>query len=853
MPTKRTQTVQERGNAFLMETLDRLAARFAGKVRKRRVLDALGRFAYGAMLLGRFRLAAAADEVRAFVEGSDSAGRGLVPLTSALRGSIAATGRKDAGKHGKEAPDVGARVAAAIKAADPKYVRFGPPRFRELKRRLRRVDFRGRADSSTLTSLSLKVRGRDPLAAIATLMHLEGLGLVAIGADPYRKKGVMIVVSGPDAVRKVRSAKVLSSKRRQSLRPIRRRPTIPAGGVRARVRYPIALKLLLVTTPLLAAALSAMIFLTSYFFREEGRVRIEEHERETNQILALKVGDEFNGMVAKTRLLLSLRHLAGLSGAVVVAAPEDVSASVPGDSDEGQRILAEFFASNPEILYAGVDNIFEFVNTAKLDEWGADRLAFDRIRETEARALETGKEAPVVTNVTPVFGRPAALIAVPYREGEVDSSLAIVVDTAAQIEALRPRSTGSSFVVNGDGDLILQSDAAELSSKKNLAALPIVDRLIHGATDEGQLLYQDEAGTEYDGSFKKIDFARLGVVSITPAFPAFWVVDRVLLLNFYLMGAVLLVVMFFVTMYSKSITGSIAVLMDAVRRLENGDFQLDMEPRTRDELGALTGSLVELGKGLGERDKIKDAYGKFVNKEVAERALHSDLNLGGVKRIAAIFFSGVRGFPALSESLEPAEVVETLNEYFASVIGCVEKTGGVVDKLIGDAVMAVWGVPVSSGSDSAAAVDAALLARSALEALNKSRGTPHKPRIKIACAVNTGPVLAGQMGSSRHREYTVLGGAVNFASRLAALTKTFGVDILVSESVRAELGPAYRLEAMPRVIVRGKSAPQGVYAVLGKVDDRSAPRSVTELRRRLGIEERRIETNPSVDEKKRKA
>jgi adenylate cyclase len=781
------------------------------------------------MLLGRFRLATAADEVRAFVEGSDSAGRGLVPLTAALRASIAATGGKDAGKRGKEPLNVEAQVAAAIKAADPKYVRFGPPRFRVLKRRLRHADFRGRADSSTLTSLSIKARGRDPLAAIATLMHLEGLGLVAIGPDPYRKKGAMIVVSGAEAVRKVRSAKVLSSKRRQSLRPIRRRATISPGDVRARVRYPIALKLLLITTPLVAAALAAMIFLTSYLFREEGRVRIEENDQQTNQVLSLKVGDDFLGIVAKTRLLLSLRNVAGLSGAVVVAAPDDVSASTPGDTAEGQRILKEFFAANPEILYAGVDSIFEFVNRSKLDEWGADNLVFDRIRETEARALDAGKKAPVVTNVTPAFGRPAALIAVPYNEGEVASSLAIVVDTAAQIEALRALSNGHSFVVNGEGELILHPDAAELSSKKNLGTLP-----------------------GYEGSFKKINFALLAVASVTPESLAFEAADRVQLLSFYLMAAVLLLVMFFIVIYSKSITGSIGVLMDAVRRLENGDFQLDMEPRTRDELGALTTRIVELGKGLGERDKIKDAFGKFVNKEVAERALHSELSLGGVKRIAAILFTGIRGFPALSESLEPGEVVESLNEYFASVIGCVEKTGGVVDKLIGDAVMAVWGVPTSSGRDSAAAVDAALLTRSALEVLNKARGTPHKPRIRVGCAINSGPVLAGQMGSSRHREYTVLGDAVNFASRLVALTKPFGVDILVSESVRAELGSAYHLEAMPRVIVRGKAGPQHVYAVLGKVADRSAPRSVAELRRRLGIEERRIDMNsPGAGQKKK--
>jgi adenylate cyclase len=191
----------------------------------------------------------------------------------------------------------------------------------------------------------------------------------------------------------------------------------------------------------------------------------------------------------------------------------------------------------------------------------------------------------------------------------------------------------------------------------------------------------------------------------------------------------------------------------------------------------------------------------------------------------------------MSETMEPEEVVEFLNEYLTIMVGCIEKTGGVVDKFIGDAIMAVWGVPVSTGRDSQAAIDAALSMRLALEEFNRTRGTPRKPKIRIGCAINAGPLLAGQIGSSNRMEYTVIGDTVNFASRIEALTKPFAVDILVSDAVRREIGEHYALETMPLVTVKGKVEPQHVYAVLGKKNDAKAPKTVAELRNRLGIED----------------
>jgi len=160
----------------------------------------------------------------------------------------------------------------------------------------------------------------------------------------------------------------------------------------------------------------------------------------------------------------------------------------------------------------------------------------------------------------------------------------------------------------------------------------------------------------------------------------------------------------------------------------------------------------------------------------------------------------------------------------------------VVDKYIGDAVMAVWGAPVSYGNDTENAINGALMMRAALIEFNKGRGGDKKPIIKIGCGINTGPVLAGQIGSNERMEYTVIGDTVNLASRIEALNKPFGTDILISHDTYLQIKHIFRVEPMQKIKVKGKSEPQQIYAVLGRIDDQNSPRTLEEMRSIVGID-----------------
>jgi len=215
--------------------------------------------------------------------------------------------------------------------------------------------------------------------------------------------------------------------------------------------------------------------------------------------------------------------------------------------------------------------------------------------------------------------------------------------------------------------------------------------------------------------------------------------------------------------------------------------------------------------------------------------LKNELKLGGERKTAAVFFSDIRSFTAISENLQPEEVVDFLNEYMSVMVDCVNKTNGVVDKFIGDAIMAVWGTPISRGNDTANAVEGALMMREALKKFNKGRGSAKKPVINIGCGINTGPVLAGQIGSHDRMEYTVIGDTVNLASRIESLNKPFCTDILISSDSYNLVKDIYLCEPMEKISVKGKKDPQQIYAVISRKNDSNGPKTLKELREYVGI------------------
>jgi adenylate cyclase len=174
------------------------------------------------------------------------------------------------------------------------------------------------------------------------------------------------------------------------------------------------------------------------------------------------------------------------------------------------------------------------------------------------------------------------------------------------------------------------------------------------------------------------------------------------------------------------------------------------------------------------------------------------------------------------------------------MVECVEKTGGVVDKFIGDALMAHWGTAFTAGSprkDAYNCVVTALMMRKELYRMNKNckGGDPANPRIRIGCGINTGIVTAGQIGSELRMEYTVTGDPVNVASRVEALNKPFATDILITEDTWRLVRKKFITEEMPPVKVKGKEMPVRIFAVINFAKAKKGPKSLAKVRKLMGI------------------
>jgi adenylate cyclase len=245
--------------------------------------------------------------------------------------------------------------------------------------------------------------------------------------------------------------------------------------------------------------------------------------------------------------------------------------------------------------------------------------------------------------------------------------------------------------------------------------------------------------------------------------------------------------------------------------------------------------------------KALSIFGRFTNRDIAVRAMRGEIKPGGLPKRATIFFSDIRSFTAISENFTTTfgeeasdRIVQWLNTYYTPMVNCVDKTNGVVDKFIGDAMMAHWGTAYTTGSarrDAYNCVSAALMMRRALIRINKNRrnNDPTNPRIRIGCGINTGIVTAGQIGSDARMEYTVIGDPVNLASRIESLNKPLGTDILISEDTWRLVRKRFITEEMPSVTVKGKEKPIRIFAVVNYAKSNKGPRSLAKVRRLLGI------------------
>ncbi len=266
---------------------------------------------------------------------------------------------------------------------------------------------------------------------------------------------------------------------------------------------------------------------------------------------------------------------------------------------------------------------------------------------------------------------------------------------------------------------------------------------------------------------------------------------------------------------NQMVINPITRIMGSMRQLRDGDLTTRADVERADEIGILADTYNFMVQGLSERERLKDAFNRYVSKQVYKQLEAGAITLTGEQREATILFSDIRSFTALSEQLTPPDVVAMLNEYFNEMVEIVFKHDGFLNKFIGDALMAVYNAPIEQPEPELRAVRTALEMLDALAKLNQKRTARGQFPLRIGIGINTGAVVAGNIGHEQRLEYTVIGDAVNLAQRIESQTKVTGSSLLISETTYAKIRQYVIAEALPAVKMKGKQDAVALYAVQG--------------------------------------
>jgi adenylate cyclase len=300
--------------------------------------------------------------------------------------------------------------------------------------------------------------------------------------------------------------------------------------------------------------------------------------------------------------------------------------------------------------------------------------------------------------------------------------------------------------------------------------------------------------------------------------------SQILRINVFITVVAAVSGLLFASIVTTGLMRPIRRLVQGTKAIEEGRLDTEVPVTSRDEIGTLTRSFNSMASELRVKERIKSTFGKYVDPRIVEDLLERpDLaTAGGERRLVTVFFSDIEGFTTIGENLTPGGLVSVINQYFTVMSEPITINGGIIDKYIGDAIMAFWAPPFVPEQEQATRACAA-----ALEQIDLLPGFERSlpdligvrkniPRIHIRIGIATGDVVIGNIGSEKFKGYTVMGDAVNLGSRLESAGKQYGVRVLISEATFKMAADAIEARELDSMRVTGKTEPVRVYELLGR-------------------------------------
>jgi len=241
------------------------------------------------------------------------------------------------------------------------------------------------------------------------------------------------------------------------------------------------------------------------------------------------------------------------------------------------------------------------------------------------------------------------------------------------------------------------------------------------------------------------------------------------------------------------------------------------------------GTMIVL-EDISNEKRMKSTMSRYMDPDLADQLMSGgDDLLGGQETVGTVLFSDIRGFTTLTEELGAQGTVSLLNEYFTIMVDCIQKEGGMLDKFVGDAMMAIFGTPFPHDDDPDRAVRAAISMMTDLNEYNQIRAKEGKLPIDHGMGLNTDNIMSGNIGSPKRMDYTVIGDGVNLAARVESACKKYGAHILITEYTFNAFKATYRTRQVDNIIVKGKTTPVKIYEVLDYHSKKSFPNMIEVL------------------------
>jgi adenylate cyclase len=502
------------------------------------------------------------------------------------------------------------------------------------------------------------------------------------------------------------------------------------------------------------------------------------------------------------------------AGAVRILAPE-IDGKI---SDQAKEKIRQILELNPRFLQMSLwdrnGELALFMSLHTVTEPTMDRVA-------TAFGLE-GKNYLSDPYYSSAFGRYIMDICLPVlsSEGALRGVIAVRFDIEAGLSTLVGTThfgeTGYAVLVAADGRILAHPDRKRIH--EDISGNPAVRLALGG--QEGFVRGKNKAGEDRlffyqslngPGTVNPKPLALLTEMGEDEAAAPLRALRRRFIIG---AGLLALACVIIAQQLATYIRRPLHDLVKMVEKIEKGDLTVHSRDFGKDAIGRLGTALNNMVHGLQERDKVKELFGRYVTTQVSEEVLKGQVDLGGESKRVTILFSDIRDFTTMSEHMAPCQVVSFLNDYFSEMVEAVFEQGGVLDKFIGDGMMAVFGSLGNILDHPRRAVMAALRMKALLAKINGERNMSGKPPIQIGIGIHTDEVIVGNIGSRRRLEYTVIGDGVNTSSRVQSLNKEFGTTILITETTYEAVKDIFECRAMPAAQLKGKTKPIQFYEVV---------------------------------------